>query len=155
MASLQPPKVTRYLPRATWSAWPGVPGFATAKRTSDGIVARAAHGIILDVFIVLSDSRSGFQGHRHAGLIHSMPFLAAAAIIRFTNSSVISGGDAENSAIGSSQRLLSLLQLPLDYSKRRDLLQQPGIGRSESQSRCLRSLERALAEQPWNSIGSA
>jgi hypothetical protein len=30
--------------------------------------------------------------HRHAGLTHSMPFLAAAAIIRFTSASLMAGG---------------------------------------------------------------
>src|SRR5262249_52174352 len=38
--------------------------------------------------------------HRHAGLIKLRPFLAAAAIILLTNSSVISGGDAERSVVG-------------------------------------------------------
>jgi len=41
-----------------------------------------------------------FHGHGHAGLTNSRPFLAAEAIIRFTSSSVIGGGDAERSFVG-------------------------------------------------------
>jgi len=41
-----------------------------------------------------------FDGHGHAGLTNSRPFLAAEAIIRCTSSSVIGGGDAERSVVG-------------------------------------------------------
>ena len=41
-----------------------------------------------------------FHGHGHAGLTNSRPFLVAEAIIRFTSSSVIGGGDAERSVVG-------------------------------------------------------
>ncbi len=47
----------------------------------DTIAAASTHG----------QEASCFHGHRHAGLIHSMPFLAAAVIIRFISSSVMGG----------------------------------------------------------------
>jgi hypothetical protein len=40
------------------------------------------------------------QRHHHFGITSSKPFLAAAAVIRLTSSSVIGGGDAERSVVG-------------------------------------------------------
>ena len=75
-----------------------------------------------------------------------MPFLAAAAIIRFTSSSVISGGDAERSVVGCERFFKELLHAR--RARRRNDDERPGRHRPL----VLQRMHRAawdVDEIPW------